>query len=59
MEKAIRYTCSDIEDLAFPFRSSRESDEVGRRGCIEHDFAKGLKIRTETGTRDRVVEERS
>ena len=59
MEKAIRYVCSGIEDLAFPIRSSRESDKVERRGCIEHDFAKGSKIRTGTGTRDRVVEVRS
>ncbi len=26
---------SDLEDLAFLNRSSRESDEVGRRVCIE------------------------
>jgi hypothetical protein len=43
MKKAIRYVRSAIEDLAFPNRSSRESDQVGRRGCIEHDFAKGQR----------------
>jgi hypothetical protein len=26
-----------IEDLAITIRSSRESDRVRRRGCIEHD----------------------
>ena len=30
-----------IEDFAFTNRSSRESDKVKRRGCIEHDFTKG------------------
>jgi len=30
-----------IEDLAFTSRSSREFDEVGRRGCIEHAYIKG------------------
>jgi hypothetical protein len=59
MKKTIRYVCSGIEDLAFPIRSSRESDKVGRRGCIEHDFAKGSAIQAGTGTRDRVVEVRS
>jgi hypothetical protein len=44
-EKDVRRVRSDIEDLAFPIRSSRESGEAGRRGCIEHDFAKG----SETG----------
>ena len=48
--KAIGDTHSDIEDLAFPNRFSRESDADRRRGCIEHDFAKGLEIRTITGT---------
>jgi hypothetical protein len=56
MEKVIRYVRSGIEDLAFPIRSSRESDKVGRRGCIEHDFAKGSEIRTSMGTDNRVVE---
>jgi len=59
MKKAIRYVRSAIEDLAFTNRSSRESDEVGQRGCIEHDFTKGSEIRTSTGTEDRVVEIRS
>ncbi len=39
-----------IEDLAITTLSSRESDAVRRRGCIEHDFAKGLEIRASTGT---------
>ena len=52
MEKAIRYVRSGIEDLALPSRSSRESDIVGRRGCIEHDFVKGTEIRAGMGTRD-------
>ncbi len=29
-----------LEDLAFTNRSSRESDEVRRRGCIEHENKK-------------------
>jgi len=29
-----------IEDLAFTNRSSRESDGVSQRGCIEHDYTK-------------------
>jgi hypothetical protein len=37
-------------------RYSRESDKVGRRGCIEHDFAKGLEIRTSMGTEAKVEE---
>ena len=32
-----------IEDLAITIRSSRESEGVRRRGCIEHDFSKGLE----------------
>jgi hypothetical protein len=32
--------CSALEDLAFPNRSSRESEAVRRRGCIEHAFGK-------------------
>jgi len=36
MEKDIRYVCSDIEDLAFMSRSSRESGIAGLRVCIEH-----------------------
>jgi len=59
MKRAIRYVRSGIGDLAFTNRSSRESDEVGRQGCIEHDFAKGSEIRTSTGTEDRVAEVRS
>ncbi len=53
---AIRNVRSDIEDLAFTSRSSREPDEVARRGCIEHDFNKGFKIQTSTGTEARVAE---
>ncbi len=41
MEKDIRYVRSAIEDLALTNRSSRESDKVGRRGCIEHGCIKG------------------
>jgi hypothetical protein len=59
MEKDIRYVRSAIEDLAFTSRSSRESDKIGRRGCIEHDFTKGLEIRTNMGTEARVAEIRS
>jgi len=59
MKKAIRYDRSAIEDLAFTNRSSRESDKVGRRGCIEHVFTKGSEIRTSTGTEDRVSAVRS
>jgi hypothetical protein len=55
MKKAIRYIRSAIEDLAFTNRFSRESDKVGRRGCIEHDFAKGLEIRTSKGTEKRIL----
>jgi hypothetical protein len=47
---------SDIEDLAITYHFSRESDEVRRRGCIEHDYAKGLKILTNMGTVAKVVE---
>ncbi len=54
--KNIRHVRSDIEDLAFTNRYSRDSDKVGRRGCIEHDFNKGFKIRTIRGTEVRVVE---
>ena len=50
MEKDIRYDRSAIEDLAFTSRSSRVPNEVGRRGCIEHDFTKGLEIWTIIGT---------
>jgi hypothetical protein len=32
----IRYAQSDIEDLAFTNRSSRESVKAGLRVCIEH-----------------------
>jgi hypothetical protein len=59
MKKGVRHVRSAIEDLAFTSRSSRESDEVGRRGCIEHDFSEGLKIRTDRGTEADVVEIRS
>ena len=40
LDTAIRQVRSAIEDLAFTNCSSRESDKVGRRCCIEHDFAK-------------------
>jgi hypothetical protein len=39
--------------------SSRESDAVRRRCCIEHDLAKGFKIQTSTGTEAIVVKIRS
>ena len=45
---------NDIEDLAIMTRSLRESDEVSRRCCIEHDFANGLEERTITGKEDSV-----
>jgi hypothetical protein len=32
-----------IEDLAFTIRSSRKSDGVRRRGCIEHDCIKSMR----------------
>ncbi len=50
---ANRHAVSDIEGLAFTSRYSRESDEVRWRGCIEHDFAKGLEIWTIGGTEAR------
>ncbi len=56
MEKDNRYVLSDIEDLAIPIRPSRESDALRQRCCIEHDFAKGFRIRAITGTETRVVE---
>jgi hypothetical protein len=31
------------EDLAFPNRFSKESDEIRRRGCIEHNCTKGAE----------------
>ncbi len=43
-----------IEDLARTTRSSRESDAVRRRCCIEHEFAKRFKMRAITGTEVRV-----
>ena len=49
MEKDIRYVCSAIEDLAFTSRSSRKSDGVRRRGCIEHDSTEGSEIRINRG----------
>ncbi len=48
-----------IEDLAITTRTSRESDRVRRRCCIEHDYAKGFEIQTSTGTEAVVVEIRS
>ncbi len=59
MENEIRYIRSVIEDLALTSRSSRESDKVGWRVCIEHDFAKGFKIRTTRGTEASVEEIRN
>jgi hypothetical protein len=59
MKKAIRHIRSAIEDLAFTNRSSRESDEVRWRGCIEHDFVEGSEIRTNTRTKERVAELKS
>ncbi len=56
MEKNIRYVRSAIEDLAFTNRSSRGSNGVRRRGCIEHDFTKGSEIRTIMGTEAKVAE---
>jgi hypothetical protein len=56
MEQDIKFVRSAIEDLAFSSRSSRVSDKVRRRGCIEHDFADRLEIRTNTGTEVRVGE---
>jgi hypothetical protein len=38
------------------FEGIRRKKDGGRRGCIEHDFAKGLKIWSITGTEARVVE---
>jgi len=32
-----------IEDLALPSWSSKEPDEVRRRGCIEHSFGKEVR----------------
>jgi hypothetical protein len=58
MEKDIRYVRSAIEDLAFTNRSSREAIWVPpycRRVCIEHDFDKGFKIRTNTGKEVSVI----
>jgi hypothetical protein len=45
-----------IEDLVIMPRSSRKSDAVRRRCCIEHDFAKVIEMRASTGTEDRVSE---
>ena len=39
-----------IEDLVITIRSSRVPDRVGQRGCIEHDFSKGLESRAIMGT---------
>jgi hypothetical protein len=50
MQKDIRYVRSAIEDLAFTNRSTRESDKVGRRVCIEHGCTKWWEIRKNTGT---------
>jgi len=58
IEKDIRYVRSVIEDLAFTNRSSREAIWVHpycRRVCIEHDFDKEFKIRTNTGRRASVI----
>jgi hypothetical protein len=45
-----------IGDLALANHSSRGSDGVRRRGCIEHDFDRGLEIRTIMGTKARLDE---
>ncbi len=50
----LRIVEATIEDLAITTRSSRESDEVRRRCCIEHDFAKTLEMRASMGTKARV-----
>ena len=55
-EKGIRHVRSAIEDLAFPIRSSRVSDGVRRRECIEHDFAKEIEIWAIMGTSAKVAE---
>jgi hypothetical protein len=52
--KGIRYVRSAIEDIAFTNRSSKETIWVCpycRRVCIEHGFAKGFKVGTNTGTK--------
>jgi hypothetical protein len=36
IDRDIRLVRSDIEDLAFPSRSLRESGKAGLRVCIEH-----------------------
>ena len=43
-----------IEDLVITTHSSRESDAVRRRCCIEHDYAKVTEMGASTGTEDRV-----
>ncbi len=40
MDKGAGKCRSDIEDLAFLSCPARESDPVGRRGCIEHVHSK-------------------
>ena len=45
-----------IEDFAITTRSSRESDGVRRRCCIEHDFVRRLEMQTDMGTEARVEE---
>ena len=35
---------SDLEDLAFRNRPSRESDRLGRRECLEHEGIRVLKL---------------
>jgi hypothetical protein len=39
-----------IEDLVLPHCSSKEPDEVRRRGCIEHTFGKEEWVRFEQRT---------
>ncbi len=56
MEKDIRHVHSAIEDLAFMNCSSRESDKVGRRVCIEYGCTKGREIRLIRGTEAGVLE---
>jgi hypothetical protein len=55
MEKDNRHVRSAIENLAFTNRSSRESDKVGRRVCIEHGYSRGWEIRINTGTKVNVA----
>ena len=44
MEKDIRYVRSDIGGFSLHEPLFEGSDEVGRRGCIEHDYTKVVGI---------------